>query len=70
MRPAGVIGKRASDMRQRVILLILLVLGLAFGGYWYAENNRKFEATWPVMGTVARFQAKGRLAPREIEAFR
>ena len=66
----GVQWKGEDDMRQRVILLILLVVGLAFGGYWYAENNRKYEAEWPVMGTVAKFQAKGRLASDEVEAFR
>jgi len=57
-------------MRQRIMLLILFVIGLVGGGIYYYRTNRTYEATWPVMGTVARFQAHGRLVPSEVEAFR
>ena len=57
-------------MRQRIMLLVLLAVGLVAGGIWYARNNRAYEAEWPAMGTVARFKAKGRLVPDEVEAFR
>jgi len=52
------------------MLLFLLVAGSVGGGIWYARNNRDYEASWPVMGTVAKFQAHGRLVPAEVEAFR
>ena len=57
-------------MRQRLMLFLLLVAGLAGGGIWYARNNRDYVSTWPVMGTVAKFQAHGRLVPAEVESFR
>ena len=57
-------------MRQRVMLIVILAAGLVAGGISYMRNNRDYEASWPVMGTVARFKAHGRLVPTEVEAFR
>ena len=57
-------------MRQRLMLLVLAAAGLVAGGILYMKNNGDYEATWPVMGTVAKFKAHGRLEPSEVEAFR
>ena len=57
-------------MRQRLMLLVLAAAGLVAGGILYMKNNGDYEATWPVMGTVAKFKAHGRLEPSEVEAVR
>ena len=57
-------------MRQRWMLLFLFASGLVAWGICYFRANRSYEASWPVMGTVAKFKAHGRLVPAEVEDFR
>ncbi len=57
-------------MRQRLMLFFLIAAGLAAAAVYYVKNNHDYESSWPVMGTVAKFQAHGRLVPEEVEAFR
>lgn len=57
-------------MRQRLMILFLLAVGCVAFGIYYMKVNRDYETKWPVMGTIAKFQAHGRLVPDEVEAFR